>query len=42
MFGSIRPEWDSSYEGVLLYDIENHVLIGGDDMGWVEIISLEE
>lgn len=42
MFGSIRPEWNPSYEGIIIYDIENNVLIGGDNIGWVEIISLGE
>ncbi len=37
MFKSTRPEWDSSYEGVILYDSENHVWVGGDSTGWVEI-----
>jgi len=37
MFESTRPEWNSSYEGVLLYDIDNNVWIGGDNIGWVEI-----
>ncbi len=42
MFGSVRPTWSAEYEGFLFYDINNHVLVGGDDVGWVEIISLED
>lgn len=41
MFASVIPEWDPSYEGVLLYDIENHTWVGGDAIGWV-IIEEEE
>lgn len=37
MFATTLPEWDSSYEGVLLYDIENHTWVGGDSIGWVTI-----
>ena len=37
MFASSLPEWDPSYEGVLLYDVENHRWVGGDNIGWVII-----
>jgi len=41
MFKSARPEWNPSYEGVILYDMENHVWIGGDDIGWVILWNQE-
>ena len=37
MFASTLPEWDSSYEGVILYDTENHNWVGGDSIGWIVI-----
>lgn len=37
MFAATLPEWDPSYEGVLLYDVENHRWVGGDSIGWVII-----
>jgi hypothetical protein len=37
MFTTTLPEWDPSYEGVLLYDIENHRWVGGDSISWVII-----
>jgi len=36
MFSTTRPEWSPEYEGVLLYDKDNHIWIGGDSVGWVE------
>jgi hypothetical protein len=41
MLSSELPEWDPSYEGVLLYDIENHRLLAGDAIGWVVIEEKE-
>ena len=37
MFSTILPDWDPSYEGVLLYDIQNNTWVGGDSIGWVII-----
>lgn len=39
MFEGGRPEWDASYEGVLLYDTVNNVWIGGDNIGWIEFVE---
>ena len=35
MFTAVLPEWDPSYEGVFLYDIQNHTWVRGDSIGWV-------
>ena len=32
-----RPTWTAYYEGVILFDQENHVWICGDSIGWIEI-----
>lgn len=40
MFGTQRPEWLAEHEGLLLYDTVNHVWLGGDNIGWVEISEL--
>ncbi len=37
MFVSVLPEWEPAYEGVLLYDAQNHAWVGGDSIGWVII-----
>ena len=37
MFVTVLPEWTPNYEGILLYDIQNHTWIGGDSIGWVVI-----
>jgi hypothetical protein len=37
MFVTVLPEWTPNYEGVLLYDIQNHTWVGGDSIGWVVI-----
>jgi len=37
MFASTLPEWDETYEGVLLYDTTNSRWVGGDSIGWVII-----
>jgi hypothetical protein len=37
MFSTPRPEWSSAYEGVILYDTDNHIWIAGDAFGWIEL-----
>ena len=37
MFSSVLPEWTPNHEGVLLYDTQNQIWVGGDSIGWVEI-----
>ena len=32
-----RPEWDSSYEGVILFEKSNHIFVCGDSFGWIEL-----
>ena len=33
----VLPEWTPSYEGIILYDKQNHNFVGGDGIGWVII-----
>jgi len=37
MFTFILPPWEPKYEGVLIYDIQQHNWVGGDSIGWVVI-----
>ena len=37
MFSYERPEWDASYEGVMIFDSVANMWICGDDQGWIEI-----
>ena len=37
MFSYERPEWDSSYEGVMLFDLTENLWVCGDNQGWIEI-----
>lgn len=37
MFSTVRPEWAPYYEGVILYDINKHIWVVGDNFGWIEL-----
>lgn len=42
MFSSSRPAWSPELEGVLIFDTDNNVWVGSDNVGWIEFKSLEE
>jgi len=37
----IRPDWDSSYEGVILFEKSSHLFVCGDSFGWIELSDEE-